>query len=202
MSATDGTFDEPSEAVTATIPASAFTTAGVHTVCVRGKDSLGTTGCETCLFLAVYDANNGFVTGGGWINSPAGALVAQPLVTGTASFGFVSKYQKGQSLPAGDTQFQFQEGDFKFKSTSYDWLVISGARAQYKGSGTINGSGDYGFILTAIDGQVSGGGGTDKFRLKVYNKTTSVIIYDNQLNAPDTSDPTTVLGGGSIVIHK
>jgi hypothetical protein len=84
----------------------------------------------------------------------------------------------------------------------YEWLVIAGAKAQYKGSGTINGAGDYGFMLTAIDGSASGGGGVDKFRLKVWDKTTSAVIYDNQTGAADSADPTTALGGGSIVIHK
>ena len=80
--------------------------------------------------------------------------------------------------------------------------MISGARAQYRGLGTINGAGSYAFVLTAIDGQVSGGGGTDKFRIKITNRTTGQVIYDNQMNAPDTADPTTVIGGGSIVIHR
>ena len=91
---------------------------------------------------------------------------------------------------------------FTFDSTSYTSLVISGARAQYRGLGTINGAGSYAFVLTAIDGQVSGGGGTDKFRIKITNRTTGQVIYDNQMNAPDTADPTTVIGGGSIVIHR
>ena len=200
MTASDGSFNSSPEGAKATIPA--FTTPGVYKVCVRGSDTNGNPSCETCIFLAVYDANNGFVTGGGWINSPAGAYYPNPTLTGTANFGFVSKYSKGQSIPSGDTQFQFQEANFNFKSTSYDWLVIAGAKAQYKGSGTINGAGDYGFILTGIDGTQAGGGGTDKLRLKVYNKTTSALIYDNLLNAPDSTDPTTVLGGGNIVIHK
>lgn len=38
-----------------------------------------------------------------------------------------------------------------------------------KGSGTINGSGNYRFMLTAIDGQVNGGGSIDKFRNKIWN---------------------------------
>ncbi len=38
-------------------------------------------------------------------------------------------------------------------------LVIAGAKAQYKGSVTVNGSGDYGFMLTAIHGQGSEGRG-------------------------------------------
>jgi hypothetical protein len=28
------------------------------------------------------------------------------------------------------------------------------------------------------------------------------VVYDNQMNDPDSGDPTTVLGGGSIVIHR
>lgn len=89
-----------------------------------------------------------------------------------------------------------------FHSSVYDWLVIAGARAQYKGSGTINGSGDYGFMLTAIDGQVNGGGGVDKFRIKIWNKSGGGMVYDNQMGGSDDDQPTTSLGGGSIVIHK
>jgi hypothetical protein len=143
------------------------------------------------------------VTGGGWINSPAGAYVAQPTLTGKASFGFVSNYQKGATVPTGETEFQFQVANFNFHSTSYEWLVISGARAQYKGSGTVNGTGNYGFILTAIDGQISGGGGVDKFRIKVWDKSNNdAVLYDNQPGASDSGDPTTAIAGGSIVIHK
>lgn len=43
--------------------------------------------------------------------------------------------------------------NFRFHSVSYEWLVISGARAQYKGVGTVNGAGAYGFLLTATDGR-------------------------------------------------
>jgi hypothetical protein len=42
---------------------------------------------------------------------------------------------------------------------TYDWLVISGSWAQCRDVGTINGAETYGFLLTAIDGQLSGGGG-------------------------------------------
>ena len=45
--------------------------------------------------FVVYDPSGGFVTGGGWINSPASAYVAAPDLAAKASFGFVSKYEKG-----------------------------------------------------------------------------------------------------------
>ena len=119
------------------------------------------------------------------------------------SFGFVSKYQKGAAIPTGETEFQFQVANFNFHSATYEWLTVSGARAQYKGSGTVNGTGNCGFLLTAIDGQISGGGGVDKFRIKIWDKSRNdAIVYDNQLGATDSADPSTALGGGSIVIHK
>jgi hypothetical protein len=49
-----------------------------------------------------------------------------------ASFGFVSKYQKGRTVPTGETQFQFEVAGFRFHSVSYEWLVVSSAKAQYK----------------------------------------------------------------------
>ena len=156
--------------------------------------------------VAVYDPTAGFVTGGGWIMSPAGAMPDNPTAAGKANFGFVSKYEKGKTVPTGDTQFQFQAGNFDFKSTSYDWLVISGGyKAQYQGSGTINGAGDYNFILTAIDGDAQGSKKADTFRLKVYDQNHgNAVIYDNligQSDSVDPSGPSTALGGGSIVIH-
>src|SRR5687767_6200253 len=121
-------------------------------------------------YVVIYDPNGGFVTGGGWINSPAGAYTANPSLTGKAHFGFVSKYQKGASKLTGETEFQFRVVNFNFHSTSYDWLVVAGSKAQYKGTGTINGTGEYGFLLTATDGSLSSGGGADKFRIKIWTR--------------------------------
>jgi hypothetical protein len=79
------------------------------------------------------------------------------------------------------------------------------ARAQFKGWGTINGEGNYTFILTAIDGQVNGGGGYDRFRIKIWDEASGTKIYDNQHGTDDTAGLTgdgTRLQGGSIVIQK
>jgi hypothetical protein len=98
-----------------------------------------------------HTTNGGFVTGGGWINSPSGAYVASPTLTGRDNFDFVSKYQKGATVPTGQTQFQFQVANLNFQSTSYQWLVISGCKAQYKGSGTQRDTATrlrYGFVRT------------------------------------------------------
>src|SRR5207302_434908 len=57
--------------------------------------------------VVVYDPAAGFVTGGGWINSPAGAYTLDPSLVGKANFGFVSQYKKGATVPTGETEFQF-----------------------------------------------------------------------------------------------
>jgi hypothetical protein len=155
--------------------------------------------------LAVYNPAAGFVTGGGWITSPAGAYSPNPALTGTATFGFVSKYQKGATVPSGHTEFQFDAAGMNFASTSYKWMVIAGSRVQYQGTGTINRTGSYTFMLTAIDGDMNGpqSSSNDKFRIKIMdNNNNGALVYDNQLGAVDTSDPTTTLGGGNIIIHS
>jgi hypothetical protein len=178
-----------------------YTSPGIYTVQLMVGDGDGGYWTATQFqYVVVYDASAGFVTGGGWINSPAGAYTADPNLTGKANFGFVSKYQKGATVPSGNTEFQFKAGNLNFKSSSYEWLVIAGARSQFKGEGTINDAGNYGFMLTAIDGQINGGGGSDKFRIKIWDGET--IVYDNQIGDLDYADPSTLLGGGSIVIHK
>jgi hypothetical protein len=181
-----------------------YQAAGVYTVTVTVAKANGQSGqSPQYQYVVVYDPSAGFVTGGGWITSPPGAYTPNPSLTGKATFGFESKYQNGATVPTGHTQFLFHEASFSFSSTSYDWLVVSGSKAQFKGLGTINGAGSYSFQLTAVDGQLPGGGGSDKFRIKIWDQNQgNGVIYDNQLGAGDNADPTTVLGGGSITIHS
>jgi hypothetical protein len=187
--------------VTSASASHTYPSAGVYTVCVTVADDCGDSACKCFEFVVIYDPNGGFVTGGGWINSPPGAYVPNPSLVGKANFGFVSKYLKGATIPTGETEFEFKSGDLNFHSTSYDWLVISGAKAQYKGVGTINGTGSFKFLLTATDGQVNGGGGVDKFRIKIWS--TSGIVYDNAPGSDDIdTSGQTAISSGSIVIHK
>lgn len=91
-------------------------------VTLSAEDEAGNTGSCTLPTLVVYDPNAGFVTGGGWISSPEGAYALDTSLVGKASFGFVSKYKKGQTIPDGNTQFTFTAGNLNFHSTAYEWL--------------------------------------------------------------------------------
>ena len=152
--------------------------------------------------MVVYNPEGGFVTGGGWINPPQGAYTGDPSLTGKANFGFVSKYKKGATIPTGQTEFKFKVADLNFHSASYDWLVITGHGAMYKGTGTINGLGNYGFMLSAVDEALTPSTNVDLFRIKIWDTSTDNIVYDNGLSAEEDVDPTTIIEGGSVVIHK
>ncbi|MFC1944818.1 FG-GAP-like repeat-containing protein [Chloroflexota bacterium] len=165
-------------------PPSPYTEVGVYRVWLTVDDVVHSDTKST--LVVIYDPGAGFVTGGGWIDSPPGAYTDDPLLTGKANFGFVAKYKKGAEVPDGQTEFQFHMADLNFHSSSYDWLVVTGhERAQFRGSGTINGMGDYKFMLVALDDP-------DCFRIIIWGGNG--IVYDN-------GAPPQEIAGGSIVIH-
>jgi len=181
---------------TGVMPSHIYIAAGVYNVCLTVNDG-AVDSDPTCTLAVVYDPSAGFVTGGGWIDSQPGAYKLDESLSGKATFGFVSKYLKGASVPTGNTEFQFQAGSFNFRSTSYDWLVVSKDKvtAQFKGSGTINGALDpngnaYKFLLWAGDGT------PDTFRIRIWWEDADGVehdVYDNGFNQP--------ISGGSIVVH-
>ncbi len=176
-----------------------YKSAGMYTVSLSLTDNTidGGAASATWQFVVVYDPEAGFVTGGGWIVSPAGALTSDAKAEGKATFDFVSRYRYGTTAPAGSIQFDLHASGFDFHGSSQEWLVITGSSARISGRGAVNGKGDYFFLLTAIDG----GTGGDTFRLKVFS-ANGEVLYDNNRGAADNADPSTVFGGGSIVIHQ
>jgi hypothetical protein len=172
-----------------------YSMAGVYTVRVTVTDDDGGSGSRDYQSIVVYDPSAGFVTGGGWIDSPTGAYMADPLLSGKASFGFVARYKKGAAVPAGNTQFVFTAGDLNFHSSAYDFLVVThgGTNGHFKGSGLVNGGvaptgSEYRFMIWASDDM------PDTFRIKIwYEDDGEVVVYDNGTDQ--------AIGGGSIVIH-
>ncbi len=199
MSAADGALDSPSEKI---VTKTSVHKPGVYSLQVRGADEMGNVASEKTVMLIVYDPENGFVTGEGWLDSPQGALVGDSSLAGKAMFKFAVKYKTGASLPSGETFFVFSPAGLTFTSAVYDWLVISEAEAICRGSGTINGAGNYGFDLIAIDEKVRCEEKMDKLRVRIWEKATGKTIYDNGLGGSESIPPTTSIGGGSITIHK
>jgi len=204
----DGSTSTGTVAGSAVAGAHTYTSAGVYRVSVTVTDGGGASGVGAAsTFVVIYDTKGGFVTGGGWITSPAGAYAANASLTGPAAFGFTSRYATGSSRKGsgtavlqGKAEFLFGLGDLNFQSTSFESLVAGGAKATLRGTGTVNGKGAYGFQLSVVDGQQRGGNGTDRFRIRIWDRVTGRTIYDNQVGAGDTADPATGISGGAITI--
>jgi len=188
-------FADGSTTGTSATPSHTYAAAGVYNVCLKVND--GSLDSElACTMAVIYDPSAGFVTGGGWIVSPAGAYMADETLAGKATFGFVSKYQKGASVPTGNTAFEFDLAGMAFSSTSYEWLVVNqgGTNAQFKGSGLINGALDpngnaYKFMLWAGDGS------PDTFHIRIWWEDVAGE-YDMYDNVTDQA-----IGAGNIVVH-
>jgi hypothetical protein len=74
-------------------------------------------------------------------------------------------------------------------SAGAQWLIVNqaGHNAQFKGNGTINGAGNYQFMLWATDGS------PDTFRIQITDSNGNAV-YDNGVQQ--------AIGGGSIIVHS
>jgi hypothetical protein len=160
----------------------AYNEPGIYTLTFTATDPAGLS--DTALTqVVVYDPYGSFVSGGGWVDSEAGK----------ASFNFVSRYKKGDSVPTGHTDFTLSAADLSFHADNNDWLVVTptDSSAQYEGSGTINGAGNYRFRLWATDGE------PDTLRIRIWEEDGNggeTVLYDNGDEQP--------IRGGNIVVHS
>lgn len=168
----------------------AYTKAGLYIVTLTATDKDGGAGQATFETVIIYNPSGGFVTGGGWFNSPAGAYLEKPTLKGLAITAFAVKYlRNSSSTPSGSFDFLFLAGNLQFQATSFDWLVVdqTSKTAQFQGTGRINGKGSYKFMVWADVGR------PDKLRIKIW-KTDGTVVYDTASKLP--------LISGSIIVHR
>ena len=168
----------------------------VRTVCVRGRDERDNLSAEKCVDQVVYDPAQNHVLGSGWFESLPGAYGdgsgADYPIRGRTSFGFSTGYKPGAIAPTGDTRFTLKAAGLEFKSTSNEYLFVSGAEGRYKGRGavTLNGAplsepgtgrkltGEaFGLLVAATDGRTTGK--EDAVRIRIWRLTDGGVIYDN-----------------------
>jgi PKD repeat protein len=175
-----------------------YRTAGIYRVTVTVTDTQGGSGnAASAQNIVVYDPAAGSITGKGTFISPQGAVPNNPSLTGKATFRFSAKYAPHSMIPSGTLVLNFNADRLSFHSTSLDWLVVSGGTAWYEGTGTVNGAGSFGFLVSAS----SRGPGTGKLRIRIWNKASEAIVYDSQPGAAIPVAPTTRTTSGSIVFR-
>ncbi|MGZ6955337.1 MAG: PKD domain-containing protein [Acidimicrobiia bacterium] len=206
----------------------AYAAAGTYMVTVTiTDDDHGTVTGTAAAHIVVFDGGSGFVTGGGWIVSPASAYTpnngTDPGYVGRGEFGFVARKRASDPAPTGETEFELRlrqtksrsghededcrrddgwskSPSFDFHSTSYTSLTVTGTtQAVYRGLGKVNGVSGYEFLVSVVDGRNTHT--ADKFRIKIWKTSTGEVLYDNQPGAADNALATSAVSGGSIVIH-
>jgi VCBS repeat-containing protein len=216
LTATFDWGDGTTETITTTD--STVTIDGVHQYQVEGFyiiiltiDDGDSTTEATSELLTVYSPGDSFLTGGDSINVYREMCQLSTRCankSGTANSGFSAQYPDASSDPEGTTQFTFSEGGLEFFADSYQWLIIVGGWAQYGGTGTINGIGQYAFVITAMDADVDTYFGieTDRFGIKIIDVIDNdKIVFDTALS-PDASmdyfGTVPTIGGATVKIHK
>ncbi|UCG58876.1 MAG: hypothetical protein JSU70_05050, partial [Phycisphaerales bacterium] len=160
---------------------------GVYSLVVSATDNVGNTAQTDPVLFVVYDPGDGFATGGGWFLPDSEST----LPGGKAEFGFVAKYKQGSST--GNLEFQYKAAEINLKSTTIDWLVISGVSAQFQGTATINGSGLYTFHVMAKDNGEPGVD-ADHFNIRIWEGTDT--------EADPIHKAKNTIAGGNIKVHK
>jgi hypothetical protein len=138
--------------------------------------------------VVVFDAEGAFVTGGGFYDVGLGDAKAH--------FTITARFLHEGTVPNGRATVWNPSEHIDFESTAIEMLVAAGNRAQFWGTGTLNGS-PARFRITAVDG----GEGPDAIRIELWNAAGSMLLYDSQPGAAQDAPPTTMTEGGKIHVH-
>ncbi|MER5433707.1 family 43 glycosylhydrolase [Streptomyces sp. NPDC002588] len=139
-----------------------YTSAGIHRPVVTVTDDDGASDSTTLPELIVYDRQAGPVLGAGTV--------------GKAFFSVSVGYLPAATAPSGLLTFDLGQPRLKFRSTGFDWLVVSGSQAVLQGSGTVDGKRGYAFRVTATDNP-------DTFFLRIWKKSDGEVIHDGGAGA-------------------
>lgn len=158
--------------------------AGMYTITAKVADDDGGVSVEQAIdgYVVVYDPDAGFVTGAAKLAESSNEL-----------FHFEERYLQDDIVPTGNTALAVKSTGLDFRSESFDWLVVSGQKATWKGTGTLNGVTGHTFLASAIDGSVEGASTADRFRIQI-SDPTGVVVFDNGAG-PDTADPVATIKG-------
>jgi DNA/RNA endonuclease G (NUC1) len=169
-------------------PTHTYTSAGLYTVSVVLQDQFGASASATANTVTIYSATQ-YVTG-------SGQITGQTLLPLLPSFTIDVRYASGATMPSGTFEMHGSTVVKNTTATSFDYLLINGSVATFKGTGVQSDGTNIGFLVSVLSG-----GKPDKGRIKVWNLSTGAVIYDTNAGKPDTFVPTTAIRNGSVVIH-
>ena len=174
----------------------AYAAIGTYTVTITVRDGDGGTTSATRTIAVGQAGLRAY--GNGSYASRAGSYVAQPSLTGSASFSFwVSRVG---STKRGNVDFTYGPANLRFVGSDTRALALSATKVKSTYRGTLNGQSGYTLVITVIDGAKTRPVTADRVRVKITRTSTGALIYDNQRGSGDSVAPTTPLQSGGIVI--
>ena len=173
-----------------------YTSAGLYAVHATVSDGDGGTSGEALFrYVIVFDPAGGSTRGSGFYSVPGQG-------NRKAHFTFDASFAGGGTVPNGAVRLRVPDGELNFESSSIELLVVSGNRAQFWGTGTLNGA-PARFRITAVDGTANGhGGAADAIRVELWDASGATPLYDTQPAAPQDAPVTTPIDGGNIQIRR
>lgn len=168
-------------------------------------DLLGSTGMSE----AVAINNRGQVVGGNRVATLRSQLGPSAFMTGSGfipagshprdktHFAFTVK--RGDALvPNGRVKVSVSNPSLELESTSIEAFIARGHRAQFWGTGILNGK-PARFRVTAVDGEAADNGvWTDAFRIEIWQAAT--LVFDSEPGAGQAA--AAAIEGGSIQLHR
>ena len=169
-----------------------FTHPGMFTITATVTDDDHNSATASVIAI-VFDPHAGFVTGAGHIDSPPGAYVPDPTLTGDAHFVFTARYPHGSTTPRGNVLFLIPRAHVMMHGHDLQWLVVSpDGELAIKGSAELNDQ-PVNFVIYGYHGcepgQTAGcQPGPDRFRAVIWPSAAGPIpvvplIYDNRPGA-------------------
>lgn len=133
--------------------------------------------------VVVYGAVfGGGAAGGGSFHPHTQTAPKRTAPSGAATFAFYAPSAKAPAAVPSKPALQFQAGTLNFHSDSIAPLSSRGQRAQFEGSGKLNGAGGYRFRLTTTAGSQAGPVQPSRFGLRIWHVDATgaeVVAYDN-----------------------
>jgi hypothetical protein len=163
---------------------------GVYTITLTIADNTGLTATEVFEYAVMYD--------------PAGTRIQGTVQAATETSSIhlsinVSRHPRSGALQ-GPVRANWDDTGFAtgFEATDISQLLIFGDWGIVTGTGTIDGTGTYDFLVSVLD-RSEQDGAIDAFRLRVWDDDE--ILFDTQHGDPDLAVPTTIPDSGDLKIR-
>ena len=168
-----------------------YSETGLYDVTVTITDICGEQATETYSYIVIYDPCAGHVTGGGYFLDGKKKN----------NFGFNAMYDHETGLPKGNVNFHDKLSGMHFKAENVAWLMVNNDQAIFQGNGLVNDQEGYSYLVSMIDGDVTGTPKINYLRIVIWDEFDQ-ILFDNQIGDDDRTRAFIQIDNGSLKIHK